>query len=379
MPDGKVVVRIDDKVELEQWSDYTFDSDFLTPADAFSVTFGTAKEWSRISEAVKPDVPVTVTVDGALQCTGWIDSVRAQTSASSTMVTITGRDICKPLVDANIHPDTPFKDVSLAELVQTVVDQIYWNFDAGGRYTPFRPNVIYDNEANRKLLSGTAIDGKAKSAGAETKRIEYVRPQANEGAFDFLARNLRRFGLWLWGTADGQLVISSPSYSQKPSYLLSRKLGDKIVQVLDATYSLDRTSVPSHVFVRGKAGGKEFATKTVQGTKWDLDWRLYKPLYVVHDNATTAAEALAFAIQEMSAKMQSAEVYECTVLGHTDPVTGSVYAVDTIATVQDEPLGVFKDMWIAQRTFRRSSGGQTTTQLRLLPLGAIQFSDVDAP
>lgn len=369
MSDGEVIILIDGKVELKQWSEYSLDSDFLTPADAFSVGFGTDQEWDRVRGVVKPDARCTVTVDGALQCTGWIDSVSAG-SSSSTSVTIAGRDILRPLVDANVHPDTPFKDVTIADLVATVIKQVY---------RTNVPDLFYDNEANRKLLSGTAIPGVSKNTTGAQKRIDYVRPQANEGAFDFVARNLRRFGLWLWGTADGNIVISSPCYSQEPAYTLTRRRGGKIVQVLDATYTLDRTNVPSHIFVRGKAGGKEFSKKTARGSAFDVDWKVWRPMYVVHDNATSDAEAMAFAVQEMSDKMRNAEVYECTCRGHTDPVSGKVYAIDTVALVQDEFHDVFRPMWVCGRTFRRTSRGETTTRLKLLPLGAIKFSDVDAP
>lgn len=365
---GLAEIFLEDGRALRYWSDFSLDSDFLTPADAWSFSFGSDAEWDRVKDVVLPDARVTVTLDGATQCTGWIDSVTAS-GESSTQITVNGRDILKPLVDSNVHPDTAIKSVTVTQLVEAVVDQIY---------NDNTPVIFSDNEANRKLLTGKSVSGKSKNASHQ-KLVEYCRPQANEGAFDFLSRNLRRFGLWLWGTADGNIVVSSPCYSQPASYVISRLRGDKTVQVKSASYTRDKTSVPSRVFVRGKAGGKEFAKGQCKGAYVETGLRLYKPMYVVHDNAQSDAECEAFARQEMSEKLRNSEVYECTLAGVSDPITGAVYAVDTIAKVQDEVLGVFQDMWVASRTFKRSSAGATTTTLKLLPKGAIQFSDVDAP
>lgn len=369
--ESAVVVTLQDGTTLKRWDSYTFASDFLDAADAWTVTFGGDDAWLLVKDKALPDTTCSVTVDGALQCTGWLDSAEVVVDETSTRVTLSGRDVLKPMVDANIHPDTAVKNVTIEQLVELVLGQVYLSQ---------QPTLFTDNEANRLVLSATTTaKGKAASSQALTKRIEWAKPQVGESAFEFVSRNLRRFGLWMWATADGGVVISSPTYDQPPSYKIRRMYGDKIIQVKSATWRRDKTSVPSIVIVRGKSAAKDFEKTTVRGSMKDPDAALWKPMYVVHDNATTNDEAANFARQEMSMKLQGAETYECTLVGHTDPRTGAVYAIDTLAQITDEVCGLEKVMYVAGRTFERTSAGSTTTRLRCVPVGSIQFSDVDAP
>ena len=53
--------------------------------------------------------------------------------------------------------------------------------------------------------------------------------------------------------------------------------------------------------------------------------------------------------------------------------------MDTIAHVEDEPLGINDDFWVIRRTFRKSATSGTTTELRMIPKGVVMFLDSDAP
>lgn len=424
-----------DGLELKNWTSYSINSDFLTPTDGWSFTFGGRSVPNEVLERIQPDMRVQVYVGDSLQLTGWIDSVRiAGDSSSGTVFNVQGRDILRPLCKSHIHPDTPFKGRTVAQLVEAVLRMHY--------FPP--PTLFYDNDSNVKLVTGGAgtvsqkqIDdakAKAESLAAQAKRdadkdkqsttttapksvaaksftifadaaaraekeakqlaaagasasslaqktIDYVQPHPNEGAFEFVARNLRRFGLWMWATADGSICISKPSYDQEPRYILQRKRGDKLVTVTHAEYTYDRTNIPSQITVRGKSQGKEFEKSTVKGYIADVNARdveFFEPFYLQHDQATTPEGAAAFAAQEMSHLKQNERVYECTCPGHRDPRTQNIYAVDTIAAVEDDVCGVSELMWIVSRTFNRSVSGGTTTTLKLLPKGAVIFSDADA-
>jgi prophage tail gpP-like protein len=244
------------------------------------------------------------------------------------------------------------------------------------------PFNMFQDAATRAAKEAAQLEAAAGSAASRSKKtIEYVQPHPNEGAFEFIARNLRRFGLWIWATADGSLVISKPNYDQEPRYILQRVRGDRIVSVEHASYVYDRTNIPSQITVRGKSSGKDFEKATVKGYIRDTnarDTEFFEPFYLQHDQATTPEGAGAFAAQEMSHLKQDERVYTCICPGHRDPRTKNIYAIDSIAVVEDDVCGVHEQMWIASRTFKRSASGGTTTELKLLPKGAIIFSDADA-
>lgn len=375
---GKAELVLADGQRVSKWKEYSIDSDFLTPTDGWTVTFGTEAEWGRIRYSCEPGLPFRILVDGAPQLTGWIDSQHVAADADGgTVVTLTGRDYLMPLVKSNVHPSTVVKGRTAAELVESVVRQVYRNAD--GSF----PVVLTDNDANRQLVTGAdKAVGKKKKAHRKDA-FEYCQPHVNESAFEFLSRNLRRYGMWLWATESGDIVVSSPNYDQEPSYQVTRKRGDRMVHVTTAEWTYDKTNVPSHVYIRGKSKSKDWDKKDVKASAVDPDWtaygRVFCPMFVQHDEATSDAEAYAFALQELSRLRQDERVYTCTVKGHSDPRTGRVYALDTVAHVEDEVLGVSQDLYVVRRTFRRSVTGGTTTELKMVPLGTIQFSDVDAP
>jgi prophage tail gpP-like protein len=96
-----------------------------------------------------------------------------------------------------------------------------------------------------------------------------------------------------------------------------------------------------------------------------------------HDEATTQDQADAFARQEMTRLRQDERVYTVTAVDHKDRATLQVFMPDTIATVEDEFVGLRESMYVSSVTYRKSISAGTQTELRLVPIGAIQFSDAD--
>ena len=371
------IITLGDGTKLGHWKEYTIDSDFLIPTDGWSFTFGTEVEWQKVKHLVRPDGEMTITIDGQVQLTGWIDKVRAECGDNGVNVTVEGRDVLRQLVKANVHPATRIKDRTLAGLVENVIGQIYQDN---------APTLVYDNDANRQVITGAKGRYKSKRAKRHTKEIDFCQARPNESAFEFCARNLRRFGLWLWAGADGSVIIGAPDYDQPASYKIQRKHGDTIVQVESATWDWDRTNVPSHVFVRGRSASKDWFVQKSKAEVIDPIFRngpgapdVFCPMKISHDEATTDEQCAAYAWQELAKLKQDERVYTCTLKGHRDPRTGLLYATDTIAHIEDEPLGISEDMWVIRRTFKKSATGGTTTDLKCIPKGVVFFADSDAP
>lgn len=366
--DSQVILRLEDGSTISRWQNYEINSEFLTPTDGWSFSFTTPTEWKRLRGVCRKDAQIEIEVDGCLQLTGWIDEVKAGCGGTKPVtVNVQGRDILKVLCDANVHPDIPLKGKKIYEVVEATIGSLYPNV---GR------KVITDNAANREILTGVkGFKKSAKSRKTQTE-LDYCKGKANEGAFEFLARNLRRFGLWMWSDAEGNIIVSSPDYDQAPCCSIIHREGEKRAKVLDASYVERATQVPSQILVRGKGSEKEFQKGNAEGFVSDPDRKLFVPRYVSHPQCTDDAQAQAYAEQEMTEAKKDAKVYECILRGHSDEATGCVYAVDTIIHVEDDILGVSEDMWVRERTFRRGIDG-TTTSLKLVPRGSVVFSDVD--
>lgn len=368
---GVARLVLEDGTEISRWKSYTVNSNFLTPTDAWSFSFGTVEEWKRLKDKLRPGRKFEVYIDEALQCTGWIDARSAKRSASSgVVVNVKGRDVLAPLCKANIHPDTAIKGQTVEQIIESALKQIY---------PTDTPTVFYDNAANRSIVMDESAKYQKKGKGKSKNVLEYYSARPQEGAFEFCVRLLRKHGLWMWGAADGSIVVSSPNYSQPASFRISCPKSGSTIQSSEAEDIWDQSNVPSCVIVRGKSASKEWKKSKVFGVVGDPQALRTCPSYIQHDEASTADEAQAWAMQEMSRLKQEEKVYEVTCKGHRDPFTGKVYAIDTIAKVEDDILDVNDDMWILERTFTKSADGGTHTTLRLLPKGAIQFSDADAP
>lgn len=366
---GEATITLEDGTVLSKWTEYSINSEFLTPTDGWSFSFVTREMWDRLHTLVSKDKRIEIRVDGNLQLTGWIDEVRVSCGGTEGLtVNVQGRDALKVLCDANVHPSMRLKGKKIYEVVESTIFSLYPSM---GR------KIITDNDSNRDILTGVKGFKTGKKARKTQTELDYCKAKAGESAFEFLARNLRRFGLWMWSDAEGNIIVSSPDYKQGPSYSIIHGFKQTEIKVLRASYTEKATQAPSHFLVHGKGSQKEWEKTDAEGFVQDDTRKLYVPRYVQHEQCTTAEEAQALAEQEMSEARKDARVYECTLIGHTDRDTGKTYAIDTVVHIEDELLGVFEDMYVRERTFKRSATGGTTTDLRCVPLGSITFSDVD--
>src|SRR5207253_1426485 len=117
-----------------------------------------------------------------------------------------------PIIDADVPPSIALKNVTFHDL-------------AIARLRPFgifEKDIVLDNDTNRALLTGKASAGTTLSkdtpARLEDLKLEKAKGQAGESVYAFLSRHARRFGLLIWGTADGKVVFGRPNYEQKPLY-----------------------------------------------------------------------------------------------------------------------------------------------------------------
>lgn len=400
-----VVLRLTQSgIEITNWISYTYNEHFLTPSDAFSFVIGEERLDDATSAALVPGAAVTLSLNGNIQASGYIDSIEKHASRGSGVEWhITGKDKLGQAVSSGIDPTTQFKPTqSLADLLLAVYTPFGWS-------TP--DAFIVDNGENRKTITGQkrgVPTTKKKGKVLKSFALHQLRPYPKEGAHEFAARVCERQGLRIWPTADGtKIIVGTPDFDQDPTYTIRRTFGGEN-NILEGSVTFDMSGQPNLIVADGFGGGGEFGHSRLRAVMANpavfLDpkagdyvavFAKYKPLippkhklytqmytptlrvtYMHDDESKTQDELNNFLYREMALCVRKGLVVQYTMEGH-----GQVYpdgcfcpwGVDTVADVQDEVGGISEPMWIISRTFNKSRSGGTTTNLELVRLYALDF------
>ncbi len=156
----QVVLALPDaKLEIRDFTEYSFSSNFSTPTDGWSFVIGAERLNDKEQAALKPGALVKLTINDGVQATGYIDSIEVTASRSSgTEWHVAGRDKLAQAMDACADPTQPFKDG------QTLLQALQ------GLFAPFgwteEKHFTNDNTANRNVKTG-ALRDKAKRSDAK--------------------------------------------------------------------------------------------------------------------------------------------------------------------------------------------------------------------
>ncbi|PXH44843.1 phage baseplate assembly protein [Klebsiella variicola] len=215
----KVSVIVGGKVHSD-WSGYGIDSDFLIPADAWSMRLGLPD--GIFPEGVARGVPVQVRIGPDVVMTGRIDRVSRTVSRDQVSLSVTGRDGAAILVDC-ASPLLTSRQASLEEVIAQVV----------------RPLGI----KNIELHAESSI------------RNDKITTEPGERAWDILLRACAGRGLWPWFRPDGTLVIGGPDYTAAPvATLVMRRSGEgnNLLSLTDES-SMERSFSRLTVLAQGHA------------------------------------------------------------------------------------------------------------------------------
>lgn len=215
----KVSVIVGGKVHSD-WSGYGIDSDFLIPADAWSMRLGLPD--GIFPEGVARGVPVQVRVGPDVVMSGRIDRVSRTVNRDQVSLSVTGRDGAAILVDC-ASPLLTSRQASLEEVIAQVV----------------RPLGI----KNIELHAESSI------------RNDKIATEPGERAWDILLRACAGRGLWPWFRPDGTLVIGGPDYTAAPvATLVMRRSGEgnNLLSLTDES-SMERSFSRLTVLAQGHA------------------------------------------------------------------------------------------------------------------------------
>jgi len=318
-------IHIEDlNVNVDRWNNYTFFSDFLTPADNFVFEVGDPDFPDDVSRRLAPGMKVRILLDDRTVCTGHIDEVAAGADrGSGTLFRISGRDVLGDVIDSSIDPYmnftpeqslidvatkvlTPFgltvissdndaersirsankfgekKNYKKGKQKETITHTAKaWNAQTGKvenkttvlqgpkqpkQYVQYKA-VMFDAVKNKPYI-GTVVLEKPKGGSLSSAQQHQTKPYPHEGAYEFLSRIAKREGLHIWAKADGTgVVIGKPFFSQQPIYRLIRRRGPgrgSENNIISGSVKHARTEQPSVIIAGGRGGGGDFPRATIR-------------------------------------------------------------------------------------------------------------------
>jgi prophage tail gpP-like protein len=407
----------DANLAVSQFTEYSFESNYLEPSDRWSFTIGAEKVLPELRAALVPGATVSLRLNGLVQASGYVDSIEKSASRSGGLEwRIEGRDRLAQAVDACADPTQSLKEsMTLLEGLKTLFGPFGWSQDA---------QFVESNEANLQLKTGVTRRRKSKTSEAKgfgrrairAYKLHQYRPYASEGVFQFASRISERFGLWIRTSADGKLlIIAEPDFDSAPYYKLFRGLEGS--NILDGSVKSSLSAQPTHIVADSYSHAGEFGSgqnkavyanvavrirdqedgyvppevkkyvdagaKVLGGHTFPASSSMLAPrarvLYISDGQSQTVEHLESFARREMALKQRDSLVVNYTVEGHGQMTDEGFipWAVDTNVVVEDEPGELSETLYVLGRTFNKSRSGGTTTNLNLIRRNTLVFSGSD--
>lgn len=389
-------------LRIGKWTSYDFNSNFLTPTDEFHFTIAHENLPQTERKALEAGARVTLTINGHTQCDGFIDDIHGGNDrAGGSEIHITGRDRLAQAVDSNMDPRVRFAEGGdFLDFLLKVFAPYGWSDES---------QIIDDNVANRGVLTGQLRGVRVthkKGRIFKNVRLHQLKPYPNEGVFAFASRIAQRHGLWLWLSAEGNILIcAKPSFDQEPLYQLQRTT-DSTRQgnnIKSGGVLISLKNQPSVIVAQGFCGGGEFSksrmTVIMQNPVVNCDngaiLAAYpdatqvalevdvppsiksarpRPMYLHDDESHTPEQLANFVRREMALKMRHAFSAKYIVSGHTN--SGRPWCVDAMVKVDDVRAfpPIHESLWILGRTFTKTRGAVgTETHLDLIRPNTMVF------
>lgn len=370
-------------VEIEDW---WIDSAYLVATDAFEFTY--YHNDHALLRGLQMQ-PVELIVQGLVQMQGRVERVTRGERGFS--VRCEGRDFMADLVECNVDPTLSVKegdllaDVLLNAMspcgISTVFDE--GDGDLRARRSGINPNNVRQKKHKKK------------------KQGDY-KPRPAEGVFEYSNRLATRNGCTIQpGPNRTSVVLEAPDFVQAPIAYLNRTIDGESNNIVSGVAVEDFTRVPSFTLAQGvmaKTGEKSIRIERAYDTAGVVNalagglpgtgiervsealvsgrvkpseaaelglGQVYRLLLVRDDEARDQDQIDFSASRALADRLKDTLEYNVTVKGHKDPVTGAVWTVNTMVSVNDEVADISESLWVAQRRLMFSKGEGATTQMRL--------------
>lgn len=324
-----------------------------------------------------PGADFKLYVSDKLRMSGKTDGFRATArGGAGTELSIFGRDTLAPLHDAHIHHEISFRDATYKSLVATVLEIV--GLDPS-KLDATRAGAIADLKLKagvkvRDLIPAREVKDILKDDGKTSGAVHSVlQTKVGDRWMDFVRKQLDRAGLFLWGGADGKIILSVPSANSAPIYKILRRRGQtrNEVNVTHADLLFDTRPMNTYAVVYGRGNGRKGGRpKAIGESVDDLMYALGFPpsraISIRDAHCKNQAQAAYLAQRKLAEGRRSGYQLVYTLAGHSTPALGggrAVWTPDTVVQVEDEEFGIKENMWIDSVTFNRNPSTQTTIRL----------------
>jgi len=330
-----ILVRVNG-VEYDQYLSATVNISFETLANDFSFT---ATSNSGFPPFKKGD-EVEMIVDGEKRCTGYIERVEGNYSASSHAITYSGRDKTADFIDSSIDVLGDLKDLTLKQLLEKMISNIGSSLKVIDTVNPKVFNVAED----------------------------IIKCEPGDSCFDKANEFAKKRQVFLSSDSDANIVIANSEPVDTGS-LLQHKINSEGNNVLNASWSLNdesrfnRYSLRSQLDPVGLAlvPSPDIATASNQsgGIISDEEVRQGRQFVAVKDKYSS--EELK-KLAEWTKKIRKARgnTYTATVQGYRN-FQANLWDVNQIATIEDDFADISRKMMIASLQFNYSEAGSITS------------------
>ncbi|VWX62606.1 phage baseplate assembly protein [Sphingorhabdus sp. 109] len=318
-----------DGQKYDGWTDVTIVRSLDSLVGSFTLGLSDRERTGDQPWPMRAGALCTVSIDGEILITGWIDRLSPLLDKESHDIVISGRDKASDMVDASaVHPSGSWKNATLQQITSELAQ-------------PF----------------GVAIDF---AAPADTK-IKRFALQQGESAWSAIERLARMRGLIIWSLADGRIRVGNPGQGAVVGVL---KQGQNI---LSASAVHDVSDRFGEYIVKGQASGDDEANgatvSKITARATDPAINRHRPLIIIAEDQASKASAQKRAEWEANVRAARSQPAQVTVQGWKN--AGALWAIDSKIKLEAPALYIDAEMLIAGVTFIKSNDAGTVTELRL--------------
>lgn len=395
MSTHQVVLTLNDGTPLVGWPEVDVTIDMLSPGSPWTLTLPYSEgrgdpntAWKQVQRKCLLEESIRLDIDGACQLRGRIETRKTRASRSGASLTIGGRDVAARAIDWDADPTIQLRGMSLQAALERLFD------DVG-----LRPEIL-SGEGAREIQS-TPRRGRSNNRRATRSTPTSLKIQPGERIWQVAEKLCRKQGYMLWcapsfanagaGRDSVGPVVDTPNETipaDGAPYVLARlSNGDGTYRgnILESDYDLSSANVPTLVtgFSRTRLNSdgdnsdrravvNQFLRDHPKVKPTRPLGLLPKPRYIQGDRARSGDEIEKEAQKVIAEANANLEAYECTVQGFGQ--RGKTYAVNSIVHLRDELEDPVLDgnYLITRVHFHQSRERGQITQLRLVPVGAIQ-------
>ena len=376
-------------LRVDVWDTIRVDLSMLEVGTAWTLSFWWSPEgrnaWDVLTDpvtGVKCGQRITVTIDGDAVISGVVETreVGEDKPGDPPQLVISGRDELGVALSADADPATLLR----GRTIEAVLSDLYAQ---AGVVADIAESIAQRPYQGRRVQRRGAWHQSAR----RQKVTRVAHPNIGEKIQQVVDRIVRSLGYRVWvapGIESGHtaVIVDAPRATGAPTMTLLREVTStgaiaERSNILRAKESTQIANVPTRVTAygdsqRGTKAATKFSHTVDNGTLYaeenakriDVDLP-ERPRYVRARSASTVAGAQNEAARVMAEANQTLRTYTASVTGFRQE--GLLWIPNSRVAVRDELLHVAETMLLVRASFQQSVTGAQTSDLTLLPDGAV--------